>query len=144
MVGGALVDTGAILAVLRREDAWHQACVAAFGTIRPPLLTSDAVLTELFHFVRNNARETEAAWAFVLSGAVTIAPISDADLPALQSLMIQYSDHPMDFADATLVHLARRESLTTILTIDHDDFETYRIDRGARFRILPARRAKPR
>ena len=43
----------------------------------------------------------------------------------------------MDFADATLVHLAERESLTTILTVDLSDFQTYRIDGQRRFRILP-------
>jgi predicted nucleic acid-binding protein len=43
------------------------------------------------------------------------------------------------FADATLVHVAEREGLRTILTIDHADFETYRIGRNAKFRILPAR-----
>ena len=53
--------------------------------------------------------------------------------------MARYHDRPMDFADATLVHLARRESLSTILTVDHDDFETYRIDGGRTFRIVPAR-----
>jgi len=45
----------------------------------------------------------------------------------------------VDFADATLMHLARRELLSTIFTIDHDDFETYRIDGRRRFRILPGR-----
>lgn len=45
----------------------------------------------------------------------------------------------MDLVDATLVDLARREALAMILTIDHDDFETYRIGRQ-RFRILPERR----
>jgi hypothetical protein len=30
-------------------------------------------------------------------------------------------------------------SLTTILTIDHNDFETYRIDGRRRFRIAPDR-----
>jgi len=45
----------------------------------------------------------------------------------------------MDFADATLVHIAERESFSTIFTIDHDDFETYRIGGRKRFRILPAR-----
>jgi predicted nucleic acid-binding protein len=45
----------------------------------------------------------------------------------------------MDFANATLVHLARRESLTTVFTVDHDDFETYRIDGRRRFRIVPGR-----
>jgi predicted nucleic acid-binding protein len=44
---------------------------------------------------------------------------------------------PMDFADATLVHLAQRESLSTILTVDVADFQTYRIGGQKRFRILP-------
>ncbi|MGI8436088.1 MAG: hypothetical protein ACR2NX_04185 [Chthoniobacterales bacterium] len=51
--------------------------------------------------------------------------------------MKKYHDRPMDFADATLVHLARRESLTTIFTIDRADFETYRIRGRQRFRIVP-------
>jgi predicted nucleic acid-binding protein len=45
----------------------------------------------------------------------------------------------MDFADATLVHLARGEELVTIFTIDHNDFETYRIEGKRRFRIVPNR-----
>jgi len=144
MAAGALLDTGPIVALVDPDDPWHQSCVEALTAVRLPLLTSEAVLTELFYLVRRNPKALDAAWTFVLSGAVTIAPISDADLPALYALITQYRDHPMDFADATLVHLARRESLTTILTVDHDDFETYRIDRGARFRILPARTVKPR
>jgi hypothetical protein len=48
------------------------------------------------------------------------------------------------FADTTLVHLAWRESLATVFTIDHDDFETYRIEGKKRFRILPDRLAASR
>jgi len=44
----------------------------------------------------------------------------------------------MDFADATLVHLAKRESLSTIFTIDHNDFETYCINGKQKFRIAPS------
>jgi hypothetical protein len=54
-------------------------------------------------------------------------PIADTDLPALDVLMHRYRNRPIDFADATLVHLAEQESLSRILTIDHDDFEPYRI-----------------
>jgi predicted nucleic acid-binding protein len=32
----------------------------------------------------------------------------------------------MDFADAALVYLAKRESLPVILTVDQSDFATYR------------------
>jgi predicted nucleic acid-binding protein len=79
------------------------------------------------------------AWKFLRSGTVTVLPITDEDVPDLERLMLKYRDRPMDFADATLVRLAERESLSTIFTIDHDDFETYRIGAKSRFRILPPR-----
>jgi uncharacterized protein len=53
--------------------------------------------------------------------------------------MLQCADHPMDFADATLVHLAHRESITRIFTIDAD-FETFRIDGRRRFTVVPRER----
>ena len=90
-------------------------------------------------WLRNQPRQKALAWNFVRSTAVTVLAIDDADLPALDELMRKYADRPMDFADATLVHLARRESLSTVFTIDHDDFETYRIEGRRRFRIVPGR-----
>lgn len=114
-------------------------CRAALPTLRLPLVTSLAVLTEVFHLVKHDQRQLAGAWAFVKSGTITVAPIGDGDLPDLDRLMATYHDRPMDFADATLVHLARRESLSTIFTIDNDDFETYRIDGRRRFRIVPGR-----
>ena len=140
MVAHGLIDTGAILALLKRDDPWHEACQQAFAVLTVPLVTSAAVLTELFHLLGHNRREVAAAWGFLRSGAVMVAAIVDADLADLDELMARYHDRPMDFADATLVHLANRESLTTILTIDHDDFETYRIGHRQSFRILPERR----
>ena len=140
MAASALIDTGAILALLDRTDRWHQPCVDAFQQLRLPLITSEAVLTELFHLVGSNRRETEAAWKFLRSGAVTLMAIGNAELPAIHALMSRYWDRPMDFADATLVHLAKRESLATIFTVDYSDFETYRIDGRRRFRVFPRRR----
>lgn len=135
----ALADTGALLAYLDRTDPWHQRCRDTFGQFRLPLSTSNAVLTELFHLLGDNPREVELGWAFILSGAVTVLPILDRDLPDIEALMRKYRDRPMDYADATLVHLAQRESLSTVFTIDHDDFETYRMGGRKRLRILPAR-----
>lgn len=135
----ALADTGALLACLDRADPWHQRCLDAFGQFRLPLATSDTVLTELFHLLGDSSREVELAWAFIRSGAVTVLPISDRDLPDIEMLMRKYRDRPMDFADATLVHLAQRESLSTVFTIDHNDFETYRVGGRKRLRILPPR-----
>ena len=69
-----------------------------------------------------------------------MATIEDSELRQVHALMSRYWDRPMDFADATLVYLAKRESLSTILTVDHADFETYRIEGKKRFRVLPAKR----
>ena len=139
MAGNAIIDTGAILALLDRNDQWHQTCTDAFSQLRLPLLTSEAVLTEVFHLIGDTDREVRAAWKFVRSGALAVSSITDADLPSLDVLMHQYRDRPMDFADATLVRIAEREVLSLILTIDHNDFETYRIQGRRRFRIVPPR-----
>jgi predicted nucleic acid-binding protein len=136
----ALIDTGAILAILDRTDRWHEACVDALQQLRLPLLTSEAVLTELFHLAGDSRSEMEAAWSLVRTGAIVLAAIEDAELRDVHTLMSRYWDRPMDFADATLVYLAKRESLSTILTVDHADFDTYRIEGRRRFRVLPAKR----
>jgi predicted nucleic acid-binding protein len=140
MDGNALIDTGAILALLDRADRWHPICFEQLQRFRFPLITSEAVLTEVFHLARNDRRGMESVWTFVRSGAVKLVEIQDSELPAIHALMSRYWDRPMDFADATLVHLAKRESLSTIFTVDYDDFETYRIEGRRRFRVLPLAR----
>jgi predicted nucleic acid-binding protein len=143
-VANALIDTGAILALLDRTDRWHNVCVDAFRQLRLPLLTSEAVLAELFHLVGDSRHEMEAAWKFARSGALTLGIIEPEELTHLHSLMSRYWDRPMarnmDFADATLVYLARRESLSVILTVDQPDFATYRIEGKRQFRVLPNKR----
>ena len=140
MPPAGLIDTGAILAILDASQSWHDACLQALASLHMPLLTSEAVLTEFFHLVFARGLNMDRAWTFVRSGSITISPMEDPDVPLLHSLMAQYADRPMDFADATLVHLAARESISVILTVDHDDFETYRIGGRKRFTILPQRR----
>lgn len=139
MQARGLIDTGAIIALLDADDRWHTRCREALRALRLPLATTAAVLAEVFHLLDNHPSDVDAAWRFIRSGAVTLLAITDADAADLNRLMKQYHDRPMDFADATLVRLAERESLSIIFTIDHNDFETYRIGPRARFRIVPSR-----
>lgn len=139
MLPKGLIDTGAILALLDADDRWHIPCLEAFARLQLPLATTAAVLAELFHFLGDHPERVAAAWRTLRSGAITILPITEDDMPALDGLMQKYADRPMDLADATLVRLAERESLSTIFTIDHDEFKAYRIGAKGRFRIVPAR-----
>jgi predicted nucleic acid-binding protein len=131
-----LIDAGAILALLDAADPWHAACAAAVRETRLPLATTAAVIGEVFHFVAEH--RLPEAWRSLRKGAIVLAPILDADLPDLQRLMLKYADRPMDFADATLVRLAERDGLSTILTVDND-FQVYRIGGRKAFRVLPKR-----
>jgi len=139
MPAAGLIDTGAIVAIVDANQPWHGPCLEALSSLQMPLLTTEAVLTEFFHLIFARSLSMNRSWEFVRSGALTVRPMNHSDLPALHSLMEQYADRPMDFADATLVHLAARESLSVILTVDHDVFETYRIGGRKRFTILPSR-----
>ncbi len=135
----ALADTGALLAYLDAADTWHERCRVAFARLHLPLTTSTAVLTQLFQLVGDSGREVDITWKFVRSGVLTVAPISDRDLPDIEALMRKDHDRGMDYADATLVHLAQREALSTVFTIDHDGFEAYRVGGRKRLRIPPSR-----
>lgn len=132
-----LIDSGAILALLDNSDKWHEACSKALPALPLPFLTSEAVLTELFHFVIKHRLDTGPVWKFLSTGVVELATIEHVELPHLQRLMTKYSDRPMDFADATLVYLAGRESIDAIFTVDWPDFSIYRIGGKHSFRVFP-------
>src|SRR5260370_21561229 len=102
--GNALVDTSAILAILDRRDIWHVPWQNAFRQLSFPLLTSEAVLTELFHLPDESRIETEKVWVFVRSGAMVLGTIENSELPALHALIARYADRPMQFTYSTLVH----------------------------------------
>ena len=142
MAATALVDTGLILALLDRDDEWHRACAETIQSVSFPLLTTEAVMTEVFHLTLRDFGSIEPAWELFDSESIVLAPLTDADLPDIHTLMSRYHDRPMDFADATLVHVANRESISLILTIDHNDFETYRLAGNKKFTIRPQRTEK--
>jgi uncharacterized protein len=134
-----LIDTGATLALIDRSDKAHAACVKAYDNSRLPLLTTEALLAEVLYLAEFNIRDARSVWLLQRSGAIQISPIAYEDLPRIQALMAQYADRPMDFADATLVRVAARERLSLILSLDHDDFETYRLPGRKKLAILTRR-----
>jgi predicted nucleic acid-binding protein len=46
--------------------------------------------------------------------------------------MDEYDDHPMGFADASLVAAAEALRITKVFTLDRNDFATYRFASDAR------------
>jgi predicted nucleic acid-binding protein len=87
MAVDALIDTGAILAILDKSDRWHAPCHAAIRQLRYPLLTSEASLAELFHMVGDSPAKKETTWQFLQSGAILLGSIQHPELHYIHSLM---------------------------------------------------------
>ena len=135
-----LVDAGALIALLDRDDAEHERCVEALKGIRDPLVTVWPALTEAMHLLADTPRVPAALCDLVSDAAVRLFDLKAPDFRRMKDLMQKYRDLPMDFADAALVCAAEREQLTRIVTVDRD-FEVYRLPRRARFTVLPGRRS---
>lgn len=134
----AVLDTGAVVALVHRDDRHHQAAVDWFRSFRGQLLTTDAVVTETAYVLAGNPVHRRAALAWFQrareSQLVRIEPI--VDYSALADIMDRYSSLPCDYADASLIDLAERTGVSAIATIDQRDFSVYRLRGGKRFRIL--------
>jgi uncharacterized protein len=131
-----LVDASALIALLDEDDAGHQRCVEALKHIRDPLATVWPALTEAMHLLAESPRGPEALCDMVSDGVLKLLLLDAPDMARIKELMKKYHDLPMDFADAALVCVAERDSLTRILTFD-SDFEVYRLPRRTKFRVLP-------
>jgi len=119
-----------------RDDAFHESCVRTANTLRDPVYTVWPVIAEAMYLVRFlNGRET--LWDLLEHASVRILALEIADLSPIRALMKKYADLPMDLADAALVHVAAREGLHSVFTVDRTDFSLYRLPGGRRLRLLP-------
>jgi len=64
-------------------------------------------------------------------------PLSSLEARPIADLLKKYESMGPQLADASLVHLADRESIDTIFTLDRRDFSVYRSARNRRFRLIP-------
>lgn len=127
-----LVDTGPLVALFDPADRSHAHCVRVLQSVDEPLATTIPVLTEAFHLLRPGSTGAQRLMDFIAESGLTVWTFDEGLLSRCFELMIQYSDQPMDLADASLVALAEAERLGRIFTIDRNDFDTYRIKRGHR------------
>ncbi len=71
------------------------------------------------------------------SGLFTILHLNDQDAAAIAAVMKQYKSLRPQLADAALVHLANREKIDTIFTLDQRDFRVYRTRSHRALKLLP-------
>lgn len=130
---GVLVDAGALIALLNRNDPDHRAVVEFFGSHFGILVTTWPVLAEATHLVGD---KRTSLMAYVNQSRWRILGMDGAG-PRVRELMERYADQPMDLADASLVWAAETTGITRVLTTDRADFSVYRTRTGHALEVLP-------
>ena len=133
-----LVDTGAIAALFDPRDQHHAVCAAQFEQI--PVAKSYTcwpVLTEAVYLARRYPSQRDKSLDGVAVGDFPLLHLSERDVKGIQQILKTYADQQIDLADAALVHLANREGIDVIFTIDRRHFELFRRVNGKPFRLIP-------
>lgn len=120
-----LLDAGPLVAFLSRRDEHHQWALAQWKARRLPLLTCEAVLTEVCFLLRSVRGGSDSVMEFIERGAVAVPFRLQDETARVRELMFRYRDVPMSLADACLVRMAEQNSGAAVWTLD-SDFRRYR------------------
>lgn len=132
-----LIDTGPLVAYLRRRDPEHSRVRQHLAGYRGQLVTTSAVLTETLYFLRSLEHGPSSFSALASrSGLIRHDFSQDPELARATALMERYANVPMDYADATLLLLAEQLDVSEILTLDRRGFSVFRTPRGKALRLV--------
>jgi predicted nucleic acid-binding protein len=130
-----LLDSSVLVAWLDRRDRWHHECAALRLSLKPPMMTCEAVIAESCYLLRGIHGAAEDILANVANGTFKIPFQLSERAHEVQQILRKYRDTAADFADACLIHMADQLNSGDILTLD-SDFKHYRWRRNKHFRML--------
>lgn len=130
---GVLIDTGVLVALHLRDDPRHARTAGWFAAFQGELHTTDAVLTEVAHFVTLRSRVALAELA--AGGRLALHRPDAAAYARMADLFRKYADQDPDWVDIELVWLAESTGISRIATLDVADFSVYRINGRKRFEL---------
>ncbi|RJP26477.1 MAG: PIN domain-containing protein [Candidatus Omnitrophota bacterium] len=134
-----LTDTGPVVALLDKDDAYHTVCVTAVKQLSyGPMLTTWPCFTEAMYLlgsVGGYQYQTEL-WRLRTNGRLILHDHTYAEIDRMDKLMAQYQDTPMDLADASLVVVAESRKFHHIFSLDND-FRIYRLRDGTTLEVVP-------
>jgi len=126
-----------MVALFSEDDEHYQRCSDALTALSPPLLTCWPVVTEAAWLLRKRPDTLRRLFESFDGGLFALLTLDADDLPAVAGLMKPYESSGLQFADATLAHLAERENIRTVFTTDRRDFSIIRLKRNRTLKLLP-------
>lgn len=131
-----LLDTGPLVALLNKNDHYHEQAKKIFAQTKPPFITCESVISEACFLVSRH--HPDAAQEILSWGTkkVFVLPFqAENHLLTLTKILKKYSNIPASFADACLIQCATLYKTPHIATFD-SDFKIYRWSKNESFHII--------
>ena len=132
-----LIDTGPLVAILDRSDSQHTRCVDALDLCRTPLITTWPVLTEAAYLLRQRPKLVQRLIRSTAEGFLRVEILTETDAIAMAEIMDRYADQHFQLADVSLMHLADRNQISTVFTLDRRDFRVFQTKQGIALDLIP-------
>ncbi len=133
-----LTDTGPLIALFDEDDKHHANCTAILRNLPyGPLVTTWPCMTEAMYLLHGlgGYRYQNRLWRTYKAGRLIVLDITALETERMDSLMQQYQNVPMDFADSSLVAVADIRGFRRVFTTD-SDFYIYRLSDGSMLEVL--------
>lgn len=136
-MGGRLItlDTSGLFVLLNRRDPSHRRAQAALEADRGPYLVPAGMLGEAGYVIerRLGIQALDGFLEGLERGELTL-DCGEGDVPRIRTLIRQYADLRLGFADAAVIACAERHG-GRVLTFDRRDFDV--VAGEGRLTVLP-------
>lgn len=134
-----LVDTGIIYALADRSDAWHLRARTFVESYKGTLIIPATVIPEACYLLQTHL-SPDAETAFIRSivnRALRLEQVDEEDLNRSIEVMNAYSDLMIGLVDSSIVAVAERLKISSIMTTDRRHFSVIKPKHCSAFRLLP-------
>jgi predicted nucleic acid-binding protein len=134
-----LVDTGIIYALADRSDAWHVRARTFVESYKGTLLIPSTVIPEACYLLHTHlSHDAETAFiTSIVNRALRLEQADEEDLARSVEIMNTYADLMIGLVDSSVVAIAERLKITSIMTTDRRHFSVIKPKHCSAFTLLP-------
>ncbi|MGH2558629.1 MAG: type II toxin-antitoxin system VapC family toxin [Thermomicrobiales bacterium] len=133
----AVIDANILYAATDQRDSDHERARNALRIPGVRLVIPMLVLAEVFHLVGRRLGPDVGSRFVAGLGRIAVEPPLPEEWARIAELVGQYRDFPLGGTDASIVALAERLNIETIITLDQRHFRAIRPRHVEAFRLLP-------
>jgi predicted nucleic acid-binding protein len=128
-----------LIALMDEDDAWHARARDWFAATTDHVVVPSTVVQETAYLLgdRQGPRIESGFLRAVASGEFRFEPVNEVDIARAADLVDAYADFPLGFVDASIVAVAERLDISSLLTTDRKHFGVVRPVHCKRFKLLP-------